>query len=175
MADPTGARMRTINAFFDSPRFPVKALPPYPGDADGPVASPAPAPAPPAPSSPPPTAPPPTAPAPTGPKVTLLLPAAKFRTRRSLLASGLPFKVVTDKAVSDVEVRLYEVLASGLRPLGVAFRSEPAAAGATVRVELTSFARTKFKAVGRRKLRAVATATGRDGTTGRVQVSFDVR
>jgi hypothetical protein len=25
--DPTGARMRTINAFFDSPRFPIKELP----------------------------------------------------------------------------------------------------------------------------------------------------
>jgi hypothetical protein len=27
MADPTGARMRTMNAFFDSPRFPIKELP----------------------------------------------------------------------------------------------------------------------------------------------------
>lgn len=165
MADPTGARMRTINAFFDSPRFPVKALPPHPEDADGPVASPAPV------ASGSPAA----APTPAGPKVTLRLPAAKFRTRKALLASGLPFMVTTDKAVSDVEVRLYEVLATGLRPLGVAFRSEPAAAGATLRVELTAFGRTKLKTAGRRKLRAVVMATGRDGTTGRAQVSFDVR
>ena len=27
MADPTGARMRPVNAFFDSPRFPIKELP----------------------------------------------------------------------------------------------------------------------------------------------------
>jgi hypothetical protein len=27
MPDPTGARMRTMNSFFDSPRFPIKALP----------------------------------------------------------------------------------------------------------------------------------------------------
>jgi len=27
MPDPTGARMRTLNAFFDSPRVPIKALP----------------------------------------------------------------------------------------------------------------------------------------------------
>jgi hypothetical protein len=27
MPDPTGARMRTLNAFFDSPRFPIKELP----------------------------------------------------------------------------------------------------------------------------------------------------
>ena len=167
MADPTGARMRTINAFFDSPRFPVKALPPHPEDADGPVASPSPAPA----ASISPAA----VPTPAGPKVTLRLPAAKFRTRKALLASGLPFMVTTDKAVSDVEVRLYEVLATGLRPLGVAFRSEPAAAGATLRVELTAFGRTKLKTAGRRKLRAVVMATGRDGTTGRAQVSFDVR
>jgi hypothetical protein len=33
MADPTGARMRTMNAFFDSPRFPIKELP---DDGDGP-------------------------------------------------------------------------------------------------------------------------------------------
>jgi hypothetical protein len=169
VADPTGARMRTINAFFDSPRFPVKVLPPHPEDADGPVASPSPSPVPAAPGSPA------AVPTPAGPKVTLRLPAAKFRTRKALLASGLSFMVTTDKAVSDVEVRLYEVLATGLRPLGVAFRSEPAAAGATLRVEVTSFGRSKLKAGGRRKLRAVVMATGRDGTIGRAQVSFDVR
>jgi hypothetical protein len=27
MADPTGARMRPINAFFDSPRFPIDVVP----------------------------------------------------------------------------------------------------------------------------------------------------
>jgi hypothetical protein len=32
MADPTGARMRTLDSFFDSPRFPiVKELPPRDG------------------------------------------------------------------------------------------------------------------------------------------------
>jgi hypothetical protein len=33
MADPTGARMRPINAFFDSPRFPIKVVPSVDGKA----------------------------------------------------------------------------------------------------------------------------------------------
>jgi hypothetical protein len=33
MADPTGARMRPINAFFDSPRFPIDVLPSVDGKA----------------------------------------------------------------------------------------------------------------------------------------------
>jgi hypothetical protein len=39
MADPTGARMRTMNSFFDSPRFPIKALPDddRPDKDDGPL------------------------------------------------------------------------------------------------------------------------------------------
>ena len=36
MPDPTGARMRTMNSFFDSPRFPIKALPEFDArDDDG--------------------------------------------------------------------------------------------------------------------------------------------
>ena len=36
MADPTGARMRTMNSFFASPRFPiVKELPPRDGGGGG--------------------------------------------------------------------------------------------------------------------------------------------
>ena len=32
MADPTGARMRAVNAFFDSPRPPIKQIPPGKGE-----------------------------------------------------------------------------------------------------------------------------------------------
>lgn len=36
MADPTGARMRTLDSFFASPRFPiVKELPPRDGGGAG--------------------------------------------------------------------------------------------------------------------------------------------
>ena len=34
MADPTGARMRVVNAFFDSPRFAIKEIPPGKGEQE---------------------------------------------------------------------------------------------------------------------------------------------
>ena len=33
MADPTNARQRSINSFFDSPRFTIKELPAIPDEA----------------------------------------------------------------------------------------------------------------------------------------------
>ena len=124
MADPTNARQRTLNSFFDrrasrsrscrrSPTRRCRAAPP-------PAAA---------------HAPPPT--------LTVALEPAAKRTLKAFLADGLLVKVAADRPLADVELRLFEVLAGGrLRPLGSAFKAEPTPKGANLRVEPTRFART---------------------------------
>jgi hypothetical protein len=160
MADPTGAQMRTINSFWDAPRYAIIELPPLP---DAPAATPVPAPA------------PQSAPLPVPPKLSLFLPATKSRRVKAFMEHGLAFKVTTDKPATDVEVRLFEVLHTGLRPLGAAFRVEPGPGGALLKLEPTAFARGKLKGRGKRTVRAQATATGRDGLVGRTQADFTLR
>jgi hypothetical protein len=164
MADPTNARMRTLNSFFDSPRFAIKALPEVP---DEPVAAPAPAPV----ATAPPAAAPPAV---AGPALKLALQPAAKRTLKAFLADGLLVKVTAGTALVDVEVRLFEVLSSGaLRPLGSAFRTEPGPEGATLRVEATRFARSRLKrGKGRRSVQLKVTGTGRDGLAGTATSSF---
>jgi hypothetical protein len=159
MTDPTGARMRMINSFWDSPRYPIVDLPPFPSEPAA-VATPTPTPAAGA------------GPAPAPPKVNLFVPASKGRKVKAFLEDGLPFKVTTDKPATDVEVRLFELLPEGLRPLGVAFRVDPGPDGAHFTLPATRFAKVKLKTHGKRKVRAIATATGRDGTVGKAQADF---
>ena len=170
MADPTGARQRTINSFFDSPRFPIKALPPIAEEVA--VTPPPPPPRPAAAdgsSKPPPPA------APGVPKLTLAIPVYSQRSLHRFVEQGLVFEVRSDRAVADVDVRLFEVLASGqLRPMGSAFRVSPGPAGARLRVEATRFARGKLGSGGRRTLRAVARATSGDGKVGSASATFHV-
>jgi hypothetical protein len=156
MADPTGAQMRTINSFWDSPRYAIVELPPLAPDA-------IPAPAAPTPQE---------AAKPVPPKVSLFLPTEKGRRTKAFLEQGLTFKVTADKPATDVEVRLFELLPAGLRPLGAAFRVEPGPSGAHLKLEPTAFARGKLKARGKRKVRALATVTGRDGLVGRTEADF---
>jgi hypothetical protein len=171
MPDPTGARQRTINSFFDSPRFPIKALPVIAEAAAG-----APPPPPVAPASTNGTSPPPaaTATAPGAPKLTLAIPVYKQRSLNRFLETGLTFRVTASRPVDDVDVRLFEVLGTGLRPMGSAFRVGPGPAGAKLTVEATRFARGKLSSRGRRTFRVVARATGRDGTVGLTSATFHV-
>lgn len=166
MADPTGARQRTINSFFDSPRFPIKALPVI-AVQDAP---------PPPPPLPPPAAtggPPPTsAAAAAAPKLTLAIPIYSQRSIARFLASGLAFRVTASRPIEDVDVRLFEVLGTGLRPMGSAFRVGPGPAGAKLTVEATRFARGKLRSGGRRTFRVIARATGRDGAIGTTSSTF---
>jgi hypothetical protein len=166
MTDPTNARMRTLNSFFDSPRFAIKALPAI---ADEPAPEP--------PSAPAPAA---TAPAPvavTPPALTLALQPAAKRTLKAFLADGLLVKVTSSRPVVDVEARLFEVLAGGaVRPLGSAFRVEPGPDGATLRIEATRFARSRLKrGKGGRGVQLAVTATGRDGVAGTARSAFHLR
>jgi hypothetical protein len=164
MTDPTNARMRTLNSFFESPRFALRPLPTIP---DEPVVVPAPAPVV--------TAPAPVAVAP--PALTLALQPAAKRTLKAFLSDGLLVQVTASRAVVDVEARLFEVLAGGgLRPLGSAFRVEPGPDGANLRIEATRFARSSLKrGKGARAVQLEAMATGRDGLVGRSRTTFHLR
>ena len=113
MADPTNARQRSINSFFDSPRFAIKELPAIPDEAL------------------PLPAPPPTVPAAAGPALTVSLEPAAKRTLKGFLGDGLLVKVAANRPLTDLEVRLFEVLSSGRSsqprsirpPIGVTVRS----------------------------------------------------
>ena len=157
MADPTNARQRAINSFFDSPRFTIKELPAIP---DEPL--------------PLPTAPP-TA-APLGPKLTVSLEPAAKRTLKGFLGDGLLVKVAANRPLTDLEVRLFEVLSTGkLRPLGAAFKVEPNPAGANLRVEPTRFARTRLRTKGIRSVQLQIKGTDRAGIAGTATSSFHLR
>jgi hypothetical protein len=173
MADPTGARQRTINSFFDSPRVPIKALPLIEEEV---VVTPPPPPPPAAPATADASSKPAASTAaPAAPRLTLAIPVYSQRSIHRFVEQGLVFEVRSDREVADVDVRLFEVLASGQqRPMGSAFRVAPGPAGAKLRVEPTRFARDKLGAGGRRTLRAVARATGRDGAVGTASATFHV-
>jgi hypothetical protein len=167
VTDPTGARMRTINAFFDSPRFPIKTAP-FPTEPAAVVPEPTPTPTTPDVGAP---APGPAAP-PLPPTLQIFLP--KTRSTKRFLTTGLAFKVTASKAVSDVEVRLFQVLpGGGLRALGGAFRQDPGPAPTLV-VHASDFARVKLKSRAKRHLQVVAIAVGRDGTVGRATASLTI-
>ena len=178
MTDPTNARMRTLNSFFESPRFALKALPVVP---DEPEVTPTPTPT--ATATPTVTpvplaaAPAPVTVAAAPPALTLALQPAAKRTLKAFLAEGLLVKVSASRPVVDVEARLFEVLAGGaLRPLGSAFRVEPGPEGATLRIEATRFARSTLKrGKGTRTLQLEATATGRDGVVGKSRSTLHLR
>jgi hypothetical protein len=160
MADPTNARQRAINSFFDSPRFAIKELPAIPDEA-------LPLPA-------PPTVP--AAIAPLAPKLTVSLEPAAKRTLKGFLGDGLLVKVAANRPLADLEVRLFEVLSTGkLRPLGSAFKVEPAPAGASLRVVPTRFARTRLRTKGARSVQLQVTGTDRAGIAGTVKSSFHLR
>ncbi len=157
MADPTNARQRAINSFFDSPRFTIKELPAIPDEV-------LPLPAPPAVA------------APLAPKLTVSLEPAAKRTLKGFLGDGLLVKVAANRPLTDLEVRLFEVLSTGkLRPLGAAFKLEPNPAGANVRVEPTRFARTRLRAKGARSVQLQVKGTDRAGVTGTATSSFHLR
>ena len=166
MADPTNARMRTLNSFFESPRFAIKALPEIP---DEPASLPAPAPVA--------TVAPPSAPAVVGPVLKLALQPAAKRTLNAFLAEGLLVKVTSNRPLVDVEARVFEVLSGGaLRPLGSAFRAEPGPDGASLRIEATRFARSSLKrGKGPRSVQVKVTGIGRDGVAGTATSSFHLR
>ena len=161
MADPTTARQRAINSFFDSPRFVIKELPAIPDEA---VLLPAPPPAAPA------------AAAPAGPTLTVSLEPAAKRTLKGFLGDGLLVKVAANRPLADLEVRLFEVLSTGkLRPLGSAFKIEPAPAGASLRVVPTRFARTRLRTKGARSVQLQVTGTDRAGLRKTATSSFHLR
>ncbi len=161
MADPTNARQRSINSFFDSPRFTIKELPAIPDEA---VPLPA----------PPPAAPPAAAVA--APTLTLSLQPAAKRTLKGFLSDGLLVKVAANRPLTDLEVRLFEVLPTGkLRPLGSAFKVEPTPAGASMRVQPTRFARTRLRTKGVRSVQLQIKGTDRAGITGTATSSFHLR
>jgi hypothetical protein len=172
MADPTGARQRTINSFFDSPRFPIKSLPAI--VTDGAPAPPPPPPAPAASNGATATSPATATAQAVAPKLTLAIPVYGQRSLSRFLASGFMFRVTAGTPIDDVDVRLFEVLASGLRPMGSAFRVGPGPAGAKLTVEATRFARGKLGSGGKRTFRVVARATGRDGAIGTTSSTFHV-
>ena len=161
VADPTNARQRTLNSFFDSPRFPIKELPFV---ADEPVPH----------GAPPPAAPAP--PAPAGPVLTVALEPAAKRTLRAFLDTGLAVKVSANRPLVDLELRLFEVLGGGkLRPLGAAFKVDPDPGGANLRIEPTRFARTRLRTKGARSVQLQAKGTDRTGLTGTMKSSFHLR
>jgi hypothetical protein len=172
MADPTGARQRTINSFFDSPRFPIKALPAI---AEEVVTPPPPPPPPPAAAGAPATPPPAAAAGPGAPKLTLYLPSSGSRTIHRFVEHGLNFRVTANRPVQDVDVRLFEVVGTFLRPMGSAFRLAPGPNGAKLSVESTSYSRSKLRSGGTRTFRVVARATGRDGAIGTTSATFRVQ
>ena len=158
MADPTNARMRTLNSFFESPRFAIKELPAIQDDPV--VVSPAPAPAAP--------------PAVAAPVLTVSLEPAAKRTVKAFLDTGLVVRVATNRPLTDLEARLFEVLAGGkLRPLGSAFKVETA--GATLRVEPTRFARTRLRKKGARPVQLQVRGMDRAGVVGTTKTSFHLR
>src|SRR3954451_16815468 len=106
MADPTNARMRTLNSFFESPRFAIKELPTI---ADDPI----------------PATPQPAVTAPTPPTLTVGLEPAAKRTLKGFLDAGLLVKVTANRPLADLEVRLFEQLAGNkLRPPRPRFKRE---------------------------------------------------
>ena len=158
MADPTNARQRAINSFFDSPRFTIKELPAIP---DEPLPLPA---------------PPPAAAAPAAPTLTVSLEPAAKRTLKGFLGDGLLVKVAANRPLTDLEVRLFEVFSTGkLRPLGAAFKVEPNPAGASLRVEPTRFARTRLRTKGARSVQLQVKGTDRAGIAGTATSSFHLR
>jgi hypothetical protein len=179
MADPTNARQRTLNAFYEAPRFTVKALPvvPDPGEPEPePTATPVPVAATPV-GTPGPTAPAVPAATPAPPVLVLALQSAAKRTLKGFLADGLLVKVTADRPLADVEARLFEVLEAGkLRPLGSAFRVEPGPEGAALRIEATRFARSRLaRGRGRRSVQLRVSGVGRDGLAGTARSSFELR
>src|SRR3954447_8903057 len=157
MADPTNARMRTLNSFFESPRFAIKELPTI---ADDPI----------------PATPQPAVTAPTPPTLTVGLEPAAKRTLKGFLDAGLLVKVTANRPLADLEVRLFEQLAGNkLRPLGAAFKVEPNPAGASLRVEPTRFARTRLRSKGSRSVQLQVKGTDRAGLTKTAVTSFHLR
>jgi hypothetical protein len=162
MADPTNARQRTLNSFFDSPRFAIKALPEIP---DEPVATAAPAAVAPAVVAAPPT-------------LKLALEPAAKRTLTAFLEHGLLITVAADRPLADVDARLFEALADGtLRPLGAAFKVAPTPAGAHLRIDATRFARSRLRraGTGSRSVQLQLTGTDRNGIVGKLRSSFHLR
>lgn len=179
MADPTGARLRDFDIPVIMPRIPFQELeyPAEPGPdgpaAPGPVttvtcAAPTPAVA---------AGPPPASVGVPSPKVLVGLPGASRRTTSRLRKDGLPFAVSSDKAISDVEVRLLQRLAKGrLRPLGVTLAIDPGKGAVRMTVLPTPFAKGKLALPAKsRAVRAVVTVTARDGSVGRSQVDFTLK
>jgi hypothetical protein len=180
MPDPTGARHRDFDIPVILPRIPFQELV-YAGEpADGgtPAAG--------GTTTPPVTTTTCAAPAAVvvpsvpasagipGPKVKLGLPGAKTRRTAILRRSGLPFAVTSDKAISDVEVRLLQRLAKGrLRPLGVTLAIDPGKRTVRMTVLPTPFAKGKLALRSKsRAVRAVVTVTARDGSVGTTQADF---
>jgi hypothetical protein len=173
MPDPTGARLRDFDIPVILPRIAFLELehPAEPGAEPLPVTTT--------------TCATPAVPAaaPSGsagipsPKVAVGLPAATRRRTATFRRSGLPFAVVSDKAIADVEVRLLQRLGKGrLRPLGVTLAIDPRERKARLTVLPTPFARTKLGLPARsRAVRAVVTVTARDGSVGTATADFTLR
>ncbi|MDO9408941.1 hypothetical protein [Patulibacter sp.] len=181
MADPTGARLRDFDIPVILPRIAFQELQYAAEPATGDPATPAPGPVTTVTcAAPTPTAaagPPPASVGVPSPKVLIGLPGASRRTTSRLRRSGLPFAVSSDKAISDVEVRLLQRLAKGrLRPLGVTLAIDPGRRTVRMTVLPTPFAKGKLALPARsRAVRAVVTVTARDGSVGRTQVDFTLK
>lgn len=179
MADPTGARLRDFDIPVILPRVAFLELeyaaePTAENPAPGPVTTTT-CVAPPVPAG---TVP--ATPASVGvpaPKIGLGLPGSSRRRTSILRSSGLPFAISSDKAISDVEVRLLQRLPKGrLRPLGVTLAIDPGKRTVRMTVLPTPFAKRKLALPARsRSVRAVVTVTARDGSVGRAQADFVLR
>jgi hypothetical protein len=107
------------------------------------------------------------------PVVKLGLPKASQRRGAVLGKTGLAFAVTSDKSVSDVEVRLVQLLANGKkRPLGAKLVIQPGHRTFTVTVLPTPYARAKLRTSGKTMVRAVAIVTALDGSVGQASADF---
>lgn len=190
MTDPTGARLRDFDIPVIMPRIAFKELPvPDAGDPGGPGD-------PGDPGDPPVSTPVTTvtcaqtaaaaAAAPAAaplvasagvkpPVIKLGLPKASQRRGSVFAKTGLAFAVASDKAVSDVEVRLVQLLGNGKkRPLGAKLLIQPGHRTFTVVVQPTPYARAKLRLAGKTTVRAVAVVTALDGSMAQASADFTI-
>lgn len=108
------------------------------------------------------------------PVVKLGLPTRTLHRTTVFLRSGLTFSIASDKTISDVEVRLLQVLPHGVkRPLGVQLVFAPGKRAAEAIVSPTDFAKVKLALPSNhRRVRAIAIVTAQDGSVGQSHADF---
>jgi hypothetical protein len=108
------------------------------------------------------------------PVVRLGLPAKGHRRTSTFMRTGLAFSVASDKKISDVEVRLIQLLPHGRkRPLGVELVLAPGKSAVEAVVRPLPYAKGKLAQLSaHRSVRAIAIVTAHDGSVGQAHADL---